>query len=104
MLLCSGRSSEFSPQTAVSSSDTPAVPWLPHTTIYARVKCPVSPRLQGSENRGSRQCFISVTTFSEISWGKTRPAIAKKDLPQLLARSALGYVVSQVAQGMTDSY
>jgi len=34
----------------------------------------------------------------------TCSAIAKKDHQQLLASSALGYVVSQVAQGMTDSY
>lgn len=31
-------------------------------------------------------------------------AIAKKDHQQLLASSTRSYVVSQVAQGMTDSY
>lgn len=97
------RSSEFAPQTAVSSSDTPAVPWMPpHHNLLPVSNA--SPRLQGSGSRASRQCFISVTTFFWNQSGKTHPAIAKKDLPQLLAPAALGYVVSQVAQGMTDSY
>lgn len=84
---------------------------LGHTSCALAAPTPQSvsnvPFPQGCRAQEAEHPDSALSLWQLFFWnqsGKTQPAIARKDLPQLLAPSALGYVVSQVAQGMTDSY
>lgn len=75
------RSSEFAPQTAVSSSDTPAVPWMPPHHNLLPVSN-VSPRLQGSGSRASIQTVLYLCdNFFLKSVGKNTSSYCQKRSP-----------------------